>query len=260
MPSDGMMFTFVATIMRVLGIIPSRYNSSRFPGKPLIQLDGKSMIQRVYEQASSSQLDRVIVATDDARIYNHVIEFGGEAMMTSSDHETGTDRCVETYLSLEEEYDAVINIQGDEPVIRPGQLDLLAFCFNDDSCEIATLAVKVKDNDILFDSSKIKTVLDNNSNAIYFSRHPIPYQQRPADQWLEHHTYYKHVGIYGFRSDILKELGKLPASVLERAESLEQLRWLEHSYKIHVKITEFDSISIDIPKDVDRVLDILSRS
>ena len=245
--------------MKIVGIIPSRYASTRFPGKPLIELDGKSMIRRVYEQASESNLDRVIVATDDARIYNHVIEFGGEAVMTSSDHHTGTDRCVEAYQMLEEEYDAVINIQGDEPVIRPGQLDLLAFCFNDDSCEIATLAVKVKDNDILFDSSKIKVILDHNSDAIYFSRHPIPYQQRPADQWLEHHTYYKHVGIYGFRSDILSEVGKLPVSTLEQAESLEQLRWLENGYRIQVKVTEFDSISIDIPKDVDRVLDILKK-
>jgi 3-deoxy-manno-octulosonate cytidylyltransferase (CMP-KDO synthetase) len=243
--------------MKVLGVIPSRYNSTRFPGKPLIELEGKTMIQRVYEQASSSQLDRVVVATDDERIQDHVKSFGGDVLMTSSEHQTGTDRCVEAYQQLGEDYDAVINIQGDEPVIRPGQLDLLAFCFNDDRCEIATLAVKIQDNDILFDSSKIKTVLDHNSNAIYFSRHPIPYQQRPADQWLDHHTYFKHVGIYGFRSDILKEVGKLPPSTLEQAESLEQLRWMENGYSIQVKVTEFDSISIDIPKDVDRVLHIL---
>jgi 3-deoxy-manno-octulosonate cytidylyltransferase (CMP-KDO synthetase) len=243
--------------MKVLGVIPSRYNSTRFPGKPLIELEGKTMIQRVYEQASSSQLDRVVVATDDERIHDHVKSFGGDVLMTSSEHQTGTDRCVEAYQQLGEDYDAVINIQGDEPVIRPGQLDLLAFCFNDDRCEIATLAVKIQDNDILFDSSKIKTVLDHNSNAIYFSRHPIPYQQRPADQWLDHHTYFKHVGIYGFRSDILKEVGKLPPSTLEQAESLEQLRWMENGYSIQVKVTEFDSISIDIPKDVDRVLHIL---
>lgn len=246
--------------MKTLGVIPSRYNSSRFPGKPLIELNGKTMIQRVYEQATSSQLDRVIVATDDARIYDHVNTFGGDAIMTSPEHETGTDRCVEAFQKLGESFDAVINIQGDEPVIRPGQLDLLAFCFNDDRCEIATLAVKIKDNDILFDSSKIKAVLDHNSNAIYFSRHPIPYQQRPADQWMKHHTYYKHVGIYGFRTDILEELGKLPPSSLEQAESLEQLRWMENGYAIHVKVTEFDSISIDIPKDVDRVLNILQGS
>lgn len=246
--------------MKILGIIPSRYASTRFPGKPLISLNGKTMIQRVYEQASASNLDKVIVATDDNRIYDHVLSFGGEAMMTSLDHLTGTDRCVETYIKLGEQYDAVINIQGDEPVIRPSQLDLLSFCFNDDSCEIATLAVKIEEQEILTDSSKIKTVLDHNSNAIYFSRQPIPYQQKPIEEWLSNHKYYKHVGIYGFRSDILLELGKLPASNLEKAESLEQLRWLENGYKIQVKITEFDSISIDIPKDVDRVLNILERS
>lgn len=246
--------------MKILGIIPSRYASTRFPGKPLITLEGKTMIQRVYEQASASNLNKVVVATDDERIYEHVLAFGGAALMTSSDHLTGTDRCVEAYTKLGETFDAVINIQGDEPVIRPSQLDLLSFCFNDDSCEIATLAVKIDEHDILIDPSKIKTVLDHNNNAIYFSRHAIPYQQRPEAEWLSHHTYFKHVGIYGFRSDILLELGKLPASNLEKAESLEQLRWLENGYKIQVKITEFDSISIDIPKDVDRVLNILQRS
>ncbi|MEX2596916.1 MAG: 3-deoxy-manno-octulosonate cytidylyltransferase [Salibacteraceae bacterium] len=245
--------------MKILGIIPSRYDSKRFPGKPLIELNGKSMIRRVYEQAAESNLDKVLVATDDSRIYDHVINFGGEAVMTSSDHESGTDRCVEAYGLQEEAFDAVINIQGDEPIIRPSQLNLLAFCFNDDDCEIATLAVKIKTNDILFDSSKIKVVLNYNSDAIYFSRHPIPYQQKPADQWLETHAYYKHVGIYGFRTDILQEVGRLPISSLEQAESLEQLRWMENGYKIQVKLTEFDSISIDIPKDVDRVLDILNH-
>ena len=245
--------------MKILGIIPARYDSSRFPGKPLIDIQGKSMIQRVYERAKESeQLERVVVATDDERIYDHVMEFGGEAVMTSNQHLSGTDRCVEAYEKLEEPFDAVINIQGDEPVIKPCQLNLLAFCFNDDACEIATLAVKIKTNDILFDSSKIKVVLDDNNNGMYFSRHPIPYQQKPAEDWLKHHDYLKHVGIYGFRTDILRELGRIPQSNLERAESLEQLRWLENGYKIQVKLTEFDSISVDIPKDIDRVLDILN--
>ena len=246
--------------MKILGIIPARYESTRFPGKPLIDIQGKSMIQRVYERASGSeQLNRVVVATDDQRIFDHVLWFGGEAIMTSRDHQSGTDRCVEAYELLGEDYDAVINIQGDEPVIKPSQLDLLSFCFNDDACEIATLAVKIKTNDILFDASKIKVVLDNNNNGIYFSRHPIPYQQRPGEYWLENHTYYKHVGIYGFRTDVLKEVGKLPTSSLELAESLEQLRWLENGYKIQVKLTEFDSISVDIPQDLDRVLAIINQ-
>ena len=219
------------------------------------------MIQRVYERASESeQLNRVVVATDDSRIYDHVKAFGGEAVMTSSAHQSGTDRCVEAYQILNEKYDAVINIQGDEPVIKPCQLNLLAFCFNDDDCEIATLAVKIKTTDILFDSSKIKLVLDSYNNVIYFSRHPIPYQQKPAETWLENHDYLKHVGIYGFRSDILLELGKIPASSLEQAESLEQLRWMENGYKIKVKTTDFDSISVDLPTDLYRVNEILNQA
>lgn len=245
--------------MKVLGIIPSRFASTRFPGKPLIDIDGKSMIQRVYERASASNLSKVVVATDDERIFDHVVGFGGEAIMTASDHHTGTDRCVEAYKLIGEEFDAVINIQGDEPVINPKQLDLLAFCFNDEQCEIATLAVKIKTNDILFDSSKIKVVKDENRQALYFSRHAIPFQQIPENQWLEHHDYYKHVGIYGFKPEVLKVLGKLPPSTLEKAESLEQLRWMQNGYKIQVRITEFDSISVDIPKDIDRVLEILKN-
>lgn len=246
--------------MKILGIIPARYSSTRFPGKPLVEIQGKSMIQRVYERSKASKsLAKVIVATDDERIFEHVIRFGGEAIMTSSDHLSGTDRCVEALGKLDEDFDAVINIQGDEPIINPAQLDLLSFCFNDDTCEIATLAVRIKTQDILFDASKIKLVLDDGNQALYFSRHPIPYQARPADEWLANYKYLKHVGIYGFRSDILKEIGKIPPSELELAESLEQLRWLENGYNIQVKITEFDSISVDIPKDLDRVLAILNQ-
>lgn len=247
-------------MIKILGIIPARYDSSRFPGKPLVEIQGMSMIQRVYERAKQCQhLTKVVVATDDQRIYDTVVGFGGEAIMTSSEHQSGTDRCVEAYIKFGEEYDAVINIQGDEPIINPCQLDLLSFCFNDDDCEIATLAVKIRTNDILFDASKIKVVIDDNQHGIYFSRHPIPYQQRPAEDWLNHHEYLKHVGIYGFRSDILREIGKLPQSSLEVAESLEQLRWLENGYKIQVKLTEFDSISVDIPKDLERVNAMLAQ-
>lgn len=219
------------------------------------------MIERVYKRScESSAITKVVVATDDVRIYDHVKGFGGEVVMTSPEHETGTDRCVEAFQLLDDVYDVVVNIQGDEPVINPAQLDLLGFCFNDERCDIATLAVKIKSNDILFDSSKIKIVMDHDCNGIYFSRHPIPYQRKPADTWLESHDYYKHVGIYGFRTEILKEISKLPMSGLEKAESLEQLRWIENGYKIHVKITEFDSISVDIPKDIERVLEILNPS
>ncbi len=244
--------------MKILGVIPARYGSTRFPGKPLLELKGKTMIQRVYEQAAkSNQLARVIVATDDERIYEHVKSFDGEVMMTSTDHQSGTDRCVEVMKQLDEPFDAIINIQGDEPLIHPAQLDLLAFCFNDDDTEIATLAVKIADVDLLFDASKAKVVLNSNCDAIYFSRHAIPYQMKPAEQWLENHEYFKHVGIYGYRADILRELGKLPASGLEKAESLEQLRWLENGYKIKVKVTEFDSVAIDTPEDVNRVLALM---
>lgn len=246
--------------MKVLGIIPARFGSTRFPGKPLVDIAGKTMIQRVYERSTQSSLDKIIVATDDQNIYDHVRSFGGEVIMTSDDHLTGTDRCLEAYSLLDEEYDVVINIQGDEPVINPTQLDLVAFCFNDDSCDIATLAVKVKKEDILFDDSKIKVVLDADKKALYFSRFPIPYQQKPEDQWLDHHTYYKHVGIYGFKTSVLKHIGKLQATSLEKAESLEQLRWMQNGYSIQVQVTEFDSISVDIPKDIDRVLEIINHS
>ena len=245
--------------MKALGIIPSRFDSSRFPGKPLIEIAGKSMIRHVYERSSQSRLSRIVVATDDQRIFDHVKNFGGEVIMTSSDHLTGTDRCVEAYSMLDVEFDAVINIQGDEPVINPSQLDLLAFCFNDDDCEIATLAVKAKNEDILFDDSKIKVVLDEDKKALYFSRFAIPYQQRPQAEWLENHCYYKHVGIYGFKPSVLKHIGKLPPSSLEKAESLEQLRWMQNGYSIQVRVTEFDSVSVDIPKDVDRVLEIMNN-
>ncbi|GAB4380992.1 MAG: 3-deoxy-manno-octulosonate cytidylyltransferase [Salibacteraceae bacterium] len=244
--------------MKIAGIIPARYASTRFPGKPLVDIAGKTMIQRVYERASKcTALCRVVVATDDQRVYDHVKDFGGEVLMTSPDHLTGTDRCVEAAQMLDEDFDAIINIQGDEPVINTCQLDLLAFCFNDDQCEIATLCVKIKDPDILWDTSKIKVVLDHNHRAMYFSRHPIPFQQRPYEQWMKHHTYYKHIGIYGFRADVLPQLGRLPEGMLEKAESLEQLRWMENGYKIQVKITEFDSISVDVPSDLERVFHLL---
>lgn len=247
-----------AAQMKILGVIPSRYGSTRFPGKPLLNLNGKTMIQRVYEQSvKSTAFSYVVVATDDERIYNEVKSFGGEVVMTSSDHQSGTDRCVETLSQMNESFDAVINIQGDEPLINPAQLDLLAFCFNDDDTEIATLCTRIKDPSILFDHSKAKVVLNTNCEAIYFSRHAIPFQMKHHEEWLQHHDYFKHVGIYGYRTDILKELGRLPASSLEKAESLEQLRWLENGYKIKVKVTEFDSIAIDSPDDVNRVLELM---
>lgn len=246
--------------MKILGVIPARYASSRFPGKPLADILGRSMIQRVYEQSlQCSSMAEVIVATDDARIFDHVAAFGGRVMMTSENHRTGTDRCVEVVNSMSQQFDAVINIQGDEPVIHPSQLDLVAKCFEDRSCQLATLALPITDDAILFDHNKIKLVLDESKNAIYFSRQAIPLQQRPESEWLSNFNYLKHVGIYGYRTDVLLDLGKLPQSELEKAESLEQLRWLENGYKIRVALTTVDSISVDIPKDIDRVIEIINR-
>ena len=246
--------------MKILGIIPARFDSSRFPGKPLIDILGKSMIQRVYERSRMcASLSDVVVATDDTRIFDHVISFGGKAMMTSKSHQTGTDRCVEIINSVVESYSAVINIQGDEPTIDPRQLELVASCFQNPNCELATLALPIKSEEILFDSSKIKLVIDQAFNAVYFSRQAIPFQQKPQSEWLTHFNYLKHVGIYGYRTDVLNAIGKLPPSSLELAESLEQLTRLESGYKIQVRLTDIDSISVDIPKDVNRVIDILNR-
>lgn len=247
--------------MKILGIIPARYASSRFPGKPLVDILGKTMIQRVYEQSVKSEsISKVVVATDDQRIFDHVSSFGGEAIMTSVSHQTGTDRCLETYQILNESFDVVVNIQGDEPVIDPRQLDLLTASFQNPECQIATLALKINSNEILFDSSKIKLVMDSKQNALYFSRQAIPFQSVPLTNWLENHTYFKHVGIYGFRSETLLEVGKLAPTSLEKAESLEQLRWMQNGYKIHVEITDIDSISIDVPTDIQRVIAILNRA
>lgn len=240
--------------MKILGIIPARYGSTRFPGKPLVNIQGKPMIQHVYERARlCKQLSKLVVATDDERIERVVKEFGGNAVMTSQNHVSGTDRCVEVLQKEKEAFDAVINIQGDEPTLNPTQLDLLAFCFNDDQCQIATLAVKLKSPELLFDPSKVKVILDSHQCALYFSRSAIPHQQRPYAEWFANHPYLKHIGVYGFRSSILREIGKLPPSALEQAEGLEQLRWMEHGYKIQVKITEFEAVSVDVPADLDRV-------
>jgi 3-deoxy-manno-octulosonate cytidylyltransferase (CMP-KDO synthetase) len=247
--------------MKILGIIPARFASTRFPGKPLIDILGKSMIQRVYEQSiKSKSLTKVVVATDDQRIFDHVKAFGGNVAMTSNSHSTGTDRCLEAFSIESEKFDAVINIQGDEPAIDPRQLDLLSEVFSDPTCQIATLAMKISSTEILLDPSKIKLVLDSNQNALYFSRQAIPFHSGPQQDWLLDHTYFKHIGIYGFRADVLKEVGTLRPSSLEIAESLEQLRWMENGYKIRVSLTDIESISVDIPKDIDRVISILKRN
>lgn len=244
--------------MRVLGIIPSRYESSRFPGKPLVDLKGKSMIQRVYEgSAKSDAIEKVVVATDDDRIFNHVKEFGGEVQMTSESHRSGTDRCGEIIETLND-FDVVINIQGDEPLVDSRQLEQIISLFDDPSTQIATLAIRTDDMEEIFNPNRIKVVLDKDSNGIYFSRNPIPFcQNEEMEDWATKNDYLRHIGIYAYRSSVLKELVKLEPTILEKVESLEQLRWIYHGFKIKVGITEIETPNIDTPEDVKEVLKFL---
>lgn len=244
---------------RILGVIPSRYASSRFPGKPLVQIAGKSMIRRVYEQASQCpQLHDLIVATDDERIFSEVTGFGGKAMMTSAQHRNGTERCAEVYHRLDG-YDYLINIQGDEPLIHPGQISLLAQMLNGET-QIATLIKKVDTESILNDPSEIKVVTNIFGNALYFSRNCIPHVRGIAEGRLAYHDFYKHIGIYAFRGDVLTDITKLAPTALEMTESLEQLRWLEHGYPIKTAITPYDSQMIDTPEDLLKIKPLFSLS
>lgn len=241
--------------MKFIAIIPARYASTRFPGKPLALLGGKPVIQRVYEQVAGV-LDDAVVATDDRRIYDAVLAFGGKAEMTSTEHRSGTDRCWEAYCKQGGAYDVVVNVQGDEPFIRPAQLEALKRCFDDPETQIATLVKPFAEKDgleALENPNSPKVVLDGRSRALYFSRSVIPYL-RGVDrtEWLRRHTYYKHIGIYAFRTEVLREVTALPQSPLELAESLEQLRWLENGYRIGVGVTNFDTVGIDTPEDLER--------
>jgi 3-deoxy-manno-octulosonate cytidylyltransferase (CMP-KDO synthetase) len=241
-----------------VGIIPARYASSRFPGKPLIDIKGKSMIQRVYEQATKSSLKKIVVATDDQRIYEHVINFGGEAIMTSADHPSGTDRCWEAVQKLKESYQYVINIQGDEPLIDPKQIDELAAILKDGTTELATQMIKIDSHELLFNNGEVKIVLNTNNEALYFSRSVIPFIKNVDEkEWHKHHDYYRHVGMYAYRTDVLSKLTELPISPLEKAESLEQLRWLENGFKIKCVTTSFESHCIDTPEDLKAILHLL---
>jgi 3-deoxy-manno-octulosonate cytidylyltransferase (CMP-KDO synthetase) len=240
--------------MNIIGIIPARYASTRFPGKPLIDIAGKSMIQRVYEQCMKAEsLSEVIVATDDERIAEHVRGFGGKVMMTSADHQSGTDRCAEVVLKYEGLCDAVINIQGDEPFINPEQIDSLATAFNELHTQIATLIKPLKDEADIKNPNVVKVVMDKHHEAIYFSRSAIPYRRSP-DATI---VYNKHIGIYGYRKEVLHEITQLPMGLLEQAENLEQLRWIENGYKISLKETDQENIAIDTPEDLKKVLSLL---
>lgn len=244
----------------ILGIIPARYASTRFPGKPLIDILGKSMIQRVYEQASkSSSLDKVVVATDDERIKDHVLAFGGNVVMTAEEHPSGTDRCWDALQQMEGKFDYVINIQGDEPFIDPSQIDTLAAVLKDGTTELATLIIPVDSHEVLFDMGEVKVVLNDNMEGMYFSRMVIPYIKGvPQENWHQRHDYYRHVGMYAYRTDVLEQLTALPVSSLEKAESLEQLRWLQKGFKIKCAVTQFDSHCIDAPDDVAKVLRLMN--
>lgn len=241
--------------MKILGIIPARYGSTRFPGKPLVSINGISMIQRVYEQAlKSKRLSRVIIATDDERIRKHAEEFNGEVVMTSPRHLSGTDRCAEVIRKSTDSWDAVINIQGDEPYIHPEQIDLLGSCFELTDVRLATLVKKINSPEELFNHNNVKVVLNKRKEAIYFSRSPIPYNRNfPEQEWLRHSIYYKHIGIYGYKTDTLAEVAALEKTNLEITESLEQLRWIENGYTIHAAVTDFESIAIDTPEDLEKV-------
>ncbi|HEY0742955.1 MAG TPA: 3-deoxy-manno-octulosonate cytidylyltransferase [Chryseosolibacter sp.] len=246
----------------IIGIIPARYASTRFPGKPLVDIAGKTMIQRVYEQAKKcSSLSDVVVATDDERILAVVEKFGGTACMTASSHPSGTDRCAEVVTTMSLQADAVINIQGDEPFIDPKQIDLICKCFDDHRTELATLIKKISSSEVLFNPNSPKVIVDSDQFAIYFSRHAIPYLRGVEQkEWLDRHTFYQHIGIYGYRVDILKKITKLAPSSLEKAESLEQLRWLENGYKIKTAITSGDTVAIDTPEDLEKVLKTLTAA
>ena len=244
--------------MKILGIIPARYASTRFPGKPLIDILGKSMLQRVYDQAKKSELlTDVIIATDDERIAEHAKSFSAEVAITKAEHPSGTDRSYEAYLKTGKKYDYIINIQGDEPFIDPGQINLLAnIC--DGNTELATLMIKCNSHDVLFDKGEVKITLNKNNEALYFSRMVIPFIKGVDEkEWHKHFNYYRHVGMYAYRADILEKVTQLKPSPLELAESLEQLRWLENGFKIKCAETLHDSHCIDTPEDVEKVLKLM---
>ena len=232
--------------MKIIGIIPSRFGSSRFPGKPLADILGKSMIQRVYEQCKkASSLSKVVVATDDEKIFNHVIDFGGQVMMTSESHISGTDRCNEVIQSLEEKYDIAINIQGDEPYINPEQINQVASLFSSKEVSIATLAKKIEDQNIITDINSPKAIFNSNGIAFNFCRKITnPNKEK---------TYFKHIGIYGYLTEILTEICKLPPTDNEIKERLEQLRWLDNKYTIKVGVTTHEGTSIDTPEDIEKI-------
>jgi 3-deoxy-manno-octulosonate cytidylyltransferase (CMP-KDO synthetase) len=250
--------------MNFVGIIPARYASTRFPGKPLVDIGGKTMIQRVYEQ-SQKALNNVVVATDDERIQTTVKSFGGNVVMTSDHHKSGTDRCQEALTiwskNIKQTFDVVINIQGDEPFIHPEQLTKLKQCFGNKDTQIATLIKPIKTTEEIFNPNLPKVIFTKDNLAVYFSRSPIPYIRNfTNDEWINKHLFYKHIGIYAYRSEILSKITALPQSSLEIAESLEQNRWIENGFKIRIEFTDHESVAIDTPEDLAKVIKMLHLS
>ena len=243
--------------MKFIGLIPARYASTRFPGKPLALLAGKPVIQHVYEQAAKV-LDAVYVATDDERIYNKVLEFGGKAVMTSTEHHSGTDRIEEALEKVRGDFDVVVNIQGDEPFIAQSQIETLCHCFEDETTQIATLGKPFECIEAVENPNSPKIVVDNRGYAMYFSRSIIPFVRGVERQeWLKKYPFLKHLGIYAYRTEVLKAITRLPQSSLELAESLEQLRWLENGYRIKVGITNVETVGIDTLEDLQRAEDFI---
>jgi 3-deoxy-manno-octulosonate cytidylyltransferase (CMP-KDO synthetase) len=243
--------------MKYIGIIPARYASTRFPGKPLADINGKPMIRHTYERAKEV-LDTVYVATDDERIEKAVLNFNGNVVMTSPDHKSGSDRCAEAINQIEKitgkNFDVVINIQGDEPLLEISHLRQLMDCFNEPETQIATLVKKIEKKETIFDPNIVKVIFDKDHNAIYFSRTPVPHlRDIDKEKWQASHTYFKHIGIYAFKKNYLTAVTNLQPSSLELSESLEQLRWLENGFRIRVSETEIESISIDTPDDLEKI-------
>lgn len=245
--------------MNFIGIIPARYESTRFPGKPLATINGKPMIQWVYENVAKA-LKQVWVATDDDRIFNAVRNFGGNAVRTLSTHQSGTDRCAEAaqVLSKEIDFDVVINVQGDEPFIQAVQIELLKSCFNE-STDIATLVKKIDNSEELFNPNRPKAVIDNQQNALYFSRSPIPFVRNEEEKnWHLKNNFWAHIGMYAYKKDVLQKITKLNNGKLELTESLEQLRWLENGFQIKTAETDHQSIGIDTPEDLQNALQLIA--
>lgn len=242
--------------MKILALIPARYGSSRFPGKPLACVNGKPMIQRVYEQTAKA-FEHVCVATDDIRIYDAVTAFGGKAVMTSAEHNSGTDRCYEALQNYSAQsglsFDVVINVQGDEPYIRPEQLMQLGECFNDPSVELATLVKRIAGKDELFNPNSPKVLVNKMGDAIYFSRTPVPYSRdvEVTDEYVRENRFFRHIGLYGYRSGTLARICAMEQSFLEKTEKLEQLRWIENGLKIRVAETQYETHAVDTPEDLE---------